>query len=70
MKGFRGISDEVVLARTGRPSEEWYRILDVWGASEKGHTLTAKHLAQEYGLSGWWAQCVVIRYEWERGLRS
>ncbi len=46
MNGFRGISEE----RTGRTSAEWYRILDEWGAREKGHTLAA-HLLREYGLS-------------------
>ncbi|MCH7760228.1 hypothetical protein IIA15_02345 [candidate division TA06 bacterium] len=37
---------------------------------EKGHTLTARYLGEKYGLSGWWAQAVTIRYEWERGLRN
>ncbi len=55
--------------RTGKSSAEWYRILDEWGAGEKGHTLAAKHLLSEHGLSPWWAQCVTIRWEWERGLR-
>ena len=60
----------MVRARTRKGSEEWNRILDKWGAGEKGHTLTAKHLTEEYGLSAWRAQCVAIRYEWERGLRK
>ncbi len=65
MKGFRGISEE----GTGRTSAEWYRILDEWGAREKGHTLAA-HLLREYGLSPWWAQAVTIHWEYERGLRG
>lgn len=68
--GFRAISDEVVKTRTGKSSQEWYSILDRWGMKEKGHTLTAKHLEDKYGLSPWWAQCITIRYEWERGLRT
>lgn len=68
--GFREIGDEVVKARTGKSSEEWYLILDEWGMKEKGHTLTAKHLGEKYGLSDLWAQCITIRYEWERGLRT
>ena len=68
--GPRGISDEVVLARTGKSSQEWYSILDEWGMKEKGHTLAAKHLREEYGVGPWWAQVVTIRYEWERGLRG
>ncbi len=50
MKSFRGISEERMRERTGRTSAEWYRILDEWGAREKGHTLAA-HLLREYGLS-------------------
>lgn len=68
--GFRTIREEVVVARTGKSSTAWYRLLDRWGAIKKGHTLTAKYLKQRYGLSDWWAQCVTIRYEWERGLRT
>lgn len=68
--GFRRISDEAVLAKTGKGWEEWLRILDEWGMEEKGHTLTAKHLQEEYGFGPWWAQAVTIRYEWERELRQ
>lgn len=68
--GFRRFSEEVVLARTGKATDEWLSILDDWGMKEKGHTLTAKYLRDEYRLSPWWAQAVTIRYEWERGLRT
>ena len=68
--GFRGISDQVVKARTGKTSKQWYPILEKWGMKKKGHTLTAKHLRDKYGLSDWWAQCITIRFEWEKGLRT
>ncbi len=68
--GPRGIREEVILAMTGKSSQEWYSILDRWGMKEKGHTLAAKHLHNEYSLSPWWAQVITIRYEWERGLRT
>ena len=68
--GFRKISDEAVRARTGKGWEEWVQILDDWDAKEKGHTKSAKHLLEHYGVSPWWAQAVTIRYEWERGLRG
>ena len=67
--GPRGFSDEVVKAKTGRTSAEWYARLDAWGAAAKGHTLTARHLRDVHGVSAWWAQAVTIRYEYERGLR-
>ncbi len=67
--GPRGFSDAMVKEKTGRTSAEWYALLDAWGAAEKGHTKTAKHLRDEQGLSPWWAQAVTIRHEYERGLR-
>jgi hypothetical protein len=68
--GFRRISDKSVRIKTGKDWEEWVAILDAWGAKEKGHTLSAKHLHEHYSISPWWAQAVTIRYEWERGLRG
>ncbi|MBF8268023.1 MAG: hypothetical protein HW388_1531 [Dehalococcoidia bacterium] len=68
--GFRRIGDEAVQAKTGKGWEEWLAILDAWGMREKGHTLAARHLQHDHGLSPWWAQAVTIRYEWERGLRT
>lgn len=68
--GFRRISDEAVRAKTGKGWEEWFRVLDTWGAKEKGHTQSAKYLLDYYALSPWWAQAVTIRYEWESGLRK
>ena len=69
-KGPRAFSDQAVQAKTGRSSAEWSAILDAWGAAEKGHTKTTKHLREEYHVSDWWAQAVTIRYEYERGLRQ
>ena len=84
--GFRRFKEEAVRARTGRSTEEGNTILDSWKAGHvttspgrddasswakaKGHTLAARFLLQEYGLSPWWAQAVTIRYEYERGLRG
>jgi hypothetical protein len=67
--GPRGFSDETVRARTGRTSAEWYAILDAWDGPSKGHTRMARYLVEEHGVSGWWAQSLTVRYEWERGLR-
>lgn len=70
MAGPRAISEKAVKASTDKSSTEWYAILDEWDAKNKGHTLTAKYLEQHFGLSGWWAQSLTVRYEWERGLRT
>jgi len=62
-------SEQAVSAATGRGWEEWFRLLDDWGARTKGHAATARHLAAEHGLSGWWSQEVTVMYERSRGLR-
>jgi len=68
--GSRRISDEAVRAKTGKGWVERFKILDKWDVKKMGHTLTAKHLREKYGLNPWWAQIVTIRYEWEKGLRK
>ena len=69
-RGPRAIGDAAVREKTGKGWEEWFSILDAWGAKEHGHTITAKHLRDSHGLSPWWAQAVTVRHEWERGLRA
>ncbi len=64
------IGEESVRAKTGRGWEAWFSLLDAWGAMEKGHAPTAKHLEETYFLSGWWAQTVTVEYERVRGLRE
>jgi len=63
------ITDKTVAERTGRSWEEWFTILDKWGAQEKGHKLTAKFLAEEWKVSPWWSQTITVRYEQMRGKR-
>jgi hypothetical protein len=67
---FRRISEDSVRRRTGKGWDEWLAILDDWGAADKGHTESAKHLRDAHGVSPWWAQAVTVRYEYERGLRQ
>jgi hypothetical protein len=61
VRGPRAFSDDVVLAKTGKRSAGWYRILDRWGADQKGHTATARYLREQHGVSPWWAQAVTNR---------
>ena len=63
------ISERAVLAKTGKGWEEWYAILDTFGAAEHGHTRTARFLREEHKVGPWWAQAVTGRYEYERNLR-
>jgi uncharacterized protein YndB with AHSA1/START domain len=66
----RPYSDEVVRANTGRTWDEWFALLDDWGAAERPHTEIARWVVSEHGVGGWWAQGVTVAYEQARGLRA
>lgn len=63
-------SDDAVRAATGRTPDEWFALLDAWGATERGHTAVARWLSSEHGVDGWWAQNVTVAYEQDRGMRA
>ena len=69
-KGFMKIRDERVKEQTGKFTEEWIKVLNEFNVKKFGHTAAAKHLRDKYHLSAWWAQVVVIRYEYVKNLRS
>jgi hypothetical protein len=66
----RPYSDEVIRANTGHSWDEWFVLLDRWGAAERPHTEIARWVVQEHGVGGWWAQGVTVAYEQARGLRA
>jgi uncharacterized protein DUF4287 len=66
----RPYSDEVLRANTGRTWDEWFALLDRWGATRRPHPEIAGWLVQEHGVGGWWAQGVTVAYEQARGLRA
>jgi hypothetical protein len=66
----RPYSDEVIRANTGRGWDEWFALLDGWGAAERPHPEIARWLHEEHGVGGWWAQGVTVAYEQARGLRA
>ena len=63
-------SDEAIRANTGRSWDEWFALLDAWGAVERPHPEIASWLVAEHGVPGWWAQGVTVGYERARGLRA
>jgi hypothetical protein len=65
-------SDAAIRERTGRGWEEWFALLDEWGAADRTHRETARWLAGEQGLDplAWNVQAVVNSYERVRGLRA
>ena len=66
----RPYSDEVIRANTGHSWDEWFVLLDGWGAAERPHAEIARWVHQEHGVGGWWAQGVTVAYEQARGLRA
>lgn len=64
------VSEEAVRKATGRGWEEWFELLDRWGAAARPHREIARWLGAEHGVGGWWAQSVTVMYERARGLRA
>jgi hypothetical protein len=64
------MSADAVRRGTGRDWDEWFALLDEWGAAEHEHKEIAAWLSAEHGVPGWWAQGVTVEYERARGLRS
>jgi hypothetical protein len=65
-------SDESVRQRTGRGWEEWFDLLDEWGADSLSHKELARRVAEELDIDslGWNAQAITVSYERARGLRE
>jgi uncharacterized protein YndB with AHSA1/START domain len=64
-------SDEAIRRRTGRGWEEWFELLDEWGATDRKHREIARWVAAQQGVEplAWNAQAVAGSYELARGLR-
>lgn len=54
---------------TGRTYDQWFALLDRWGAPGRPFREIAGWLGGEHGLSSWWAQKLIVEYEQARGLR-
>jgi hypothetical protein len=65
-------SDAAIRERTGRGWEEWFDLLDDWGAAERTHRETARWVAAQLGVDplAWNVQAIVSSYERTRGLRA
>ena len=63
-------SDEAIRKRTGRGWEEWFALLDEWGAPGRTHREIARWVAAKQGVHplAWNAQAVAASYERARGL--
>ena len=63
-------SDSVFKAKTGKTPKEWNAVLNRFGARRKGHTAAAKFIREKFKQSGWWAQTIVVRWEYDNGLEK
>jgi hypothetical protein len=65
-------SDEAIRRRTDRGWEEWFDLLDEWGAAERPHREIARWVAEQLGVEplAWGAQAVTVSYERARRLRA
>jgi len=65
-------SDAKIRERTGRGWEEWFAVLDEWGAADRSHREIARWLAEQMGIHplAWNAQAITASYELTRGLRK
>ena len=65
-------SDETIRERTGRGWEEWFDLLDEWGAADRTHREIAIWVAEQQGVVplAWNAQAVAGSYERARGGRA
>lgn len=61
--------DASVLQATGKGWDDWFVLLDAWGARDRKHGEVARFLVEEHAVPGWWAQSITVAYERARGLR-
>jgi hypothetical protein len=64
------VSDAAIRRATGRSHDEWFAILDGWGATGRRHTEIARWLRDTQGVDGWWSQSITVDYERARGMRE
>ena len=64
------MSPDAVRGATGHEWNEWFALLDKWGAAEREHKAIATWLRTDHDVPGWWAQGITVEYERARGLRA
>ena len=61
------VTDEKAREKTGHGLDHWFAVLDRFGGVEKGHSASARHLHDDHGVPGWYAQGITVAYERARG---
>lgn len=57
-RGIRHLSDDEIVARTGRCWHEWWAVLDVWDGDKHQLLATIAYLKAQYGLNQYWARLI------------
>lgn len=65
-----GVTDEKAREKTGHGLDHWFALLDRFGGIDKGHSALARHLHDDHGVPGWYAQGITVGYERARGARA
>jgi hypothetical protein len=63
------VDDLAIKRATGRNWDEWCDLIDAWPGNDRGHTAIVAHVAETYGVEGWWGQGVTVGYERITGRR-
>ncbi|MDQ3985175.1 MAG: DUF4287 domain-containing protein, partial [Actinomycetota bacterium] len=63
------VSDTKIKEATGKKWDQWFSILDRWGARDRKHGEIARFLTDKHDVPGWWAQSITVGYERARGMR-
>jgi hypothetical protein len=64
-----GMSDAIMMEKTGRTWEEWTLTLDKHDAAVMKHRDIAILVRETYKVPAWWTQMVTVGYERIKGLR-
>ena len=63
------VSDLKIQEATGKKWDQWFSILDRWGARGRKHGEIARFLTENHNVENWWAQSITVGYERARGMR-
>jgi uncharacterized protein YndB with AHSA1/START domain len=64
------VSEERLVAATGRGWRDWIALLDEWGARDHTHPEIVSRLTSVHAVAGWYAQSITVGYERARGMRA
>ena len=64
------MSDEAVVAKTGKNWKQWFAVIDKAGGQKMTHQEIVKLLNSKHNVGPWWGQMVTATYEQQTGLRK